>query len=232
MSRGENVKPLAWSPESTDEAGYSSTIAKTPFGFQYDVWRIKEGALWNGVGLPKVDGEAPKFDSRETAISAVNKDYADRVLELVDLSPQWEWLHKHSFTGADMWLDTEMWMGRKSEIRRDKEQERLKVDASNQADDAETVRRERGELATELCRLLDEVSYLTAALSECEAYFDPRADSEYFHGSRIPNEEMKLLTSIRETLKKVSEPRILATKTDAYLIYAAPDLLNTGSERK
>ncbi|MGF6157821.1 hypothetical protein M2267_003080 [Ensifer sp. KUDG1] len=81
------VKPLAWKPESTDEAGYSSTIAKTPFGFMYDVWRIKEGALWNGVGLPKVDGEPPKFDSREAAISAANEDYAARVLDLVDTQP-------------------------------------------------------------------------------------------------------------------------------------------------
>lgn len=124
LSVGETiVKPLEWKPESTDEAGYSSTIAKTPFGFMYDVWRIKEGALWNGVGLPKIDGEPPQFDSREAAMSAANEDYTARVLELVESRPlggpvAWQWLHKHSLTGTDMWLDTESWMGRKTDIKR------------------------------------------------------------------------------------------------------------------
>lgn len=30
----------------------------------------------------------------------------------------WQWLHHHSFTGSPMWLDSQTWMGRKSEIKR------------------------------------------------------------------------------------------------------------------
>ncbi|MDX0009187.1 hypothetical protein GOB40_21145 [Sinorhizobium meliloti] len=42
------------------------------------------------------------------------------------------------------------------------------------------------------------------ALQECEAYFDQRADAEYFTDSAapVPNEEMKLLTLVREALRK------------------------------
>ncbi|QRY69217.1 hypothetical protein JVX98_13430 [Ensifer sp. PDNC004] len=76
------VKPLEWMPEATDDDGYSSTIAKTPFWFQYDVWRLKEGCAWKAAGLPTIDGEAPTFGSRDEAIAAVNGNYADRVLEL------------------------------------------------------------------------------------------------------------------------------------------------------
>ncbi|KSV78969.1 hypothetical protein N182_18400 [Sinorhizobium sp. GL2] len=42
------------------------------------------------------------------------------------------------------------------------------------------------------------------ALVECEEYFDDRADAEYFTDSAAPhpNEEMKLLTLVRDAIKK------------------------------
>lgn len=42
------------------------------------------------------------------------------------------------------------------------------------------------------------------ALEECEAYFDERADAEYFADSPSPvgNEEMRLLVMVREALGK------------------------------
>lgn len=42
------------------------------------------------------------------------------------------------------------------------------------------------------------------ALQECEAYFDNRADAEYFTDSPYPkpNEEMRLLVMVREVLRK------------------------------
>jgi hypothetical protein len=43
---------------------------------------------------------------------------------------------------------------------------------------------------------------LIDALRECEEYFDSRADAEYFTDSAapVPNEEMKLLTIVRDAL--------------------------------
>lgn len=45
---------------------------------------------------------------------------------------------------------------------------------------------------------------LTELLRECEDYFDNRADAEYFTDSAapVPNEEMKLLTAIRDAIGK------------------------------
>lgn len=45
---------------------------------------------------------------------------------------------------------------------------------------------------------------LLEALDACEDYFDSRADAEYFTDSAapVPNEEMKLLTLVREALSK------------------------------
>lgn len=49
-------------------------------------------------------------------------------------------------------------------------------------------------------------SDLIELLHDCEEYFDQRADAEYFADSAIPhaNEEMRLLTRIREELRKVT----------------------------
>lgn len=46
------------------------------------------------------------------------------------------------------------------------------------------------------------IETLTAALTECEDYFDNRADAEYFTDSAapVPNEEMTLLTLVRDAL--------------------------------
>jgi hypothetical protein len=43
---------------------------------------------------------------------------------------------------------------------------------------------------------------LLAALYECEAYFDNRADADCDQDGFIPNEEMKLLSEVREALRK------------------------------
>ena len=47
---------------------------------------------------------------------------------------------------------------------------------------------------------------LIDALRECEEYFDSRADAEYFTDSAapVPNEEMKLLTLVRDALLRRS----------------------------
>lgn len=48
-------------------------------------------------------------------------------------------------------------------------------------------------------------SDLIELLHDCEEYFDQRADAEYFADSAIPhaNEEMRLLTRIREELVRI-----------------------------
>ncbi|MFQ6184410.1 hypothetical protein ACLMJV_20990 [Sinorhizobium meliloti] len=43
---------------------------------------------------------------------------------------------------------------------------------------------------------------LREALQECEAYFDNRADADCDQDGYIPNEEMKLLTIVRDALRK------------------------------
>lgn len=43
---------------------------------------------------------------------------------------------------------------------------------------------------------------LIAALQECEEYFDQRADADCDQDGYIPNEEMKLLTLVRDALGK------------------------------
>ncbi|WP_164822747.1 hypothetical protein [Sinorhizobium meliloti] len=42
------------------------------------------------------------------------------------------------------------------------------------------------------------------ALEACDEYFDQRADAEYFtdRAAPVPNEEMKLLTLVRDALRK------------------------------
>lgn len=47
-------------------------------------------------------------------------------------------------------------------------------------------------------------SSLVEALEACEEHFDQRADAEYFTDSAAPhpNEEMKLLTLVRDALRK------------------------------
>jgi hypothetical protein len=43
---------------------------------------------------------------------------------------------------------------------------------------------------------------LLEALQECEAYFDNRADADCDQDGYIPNQEMKLLTLVRDALRK------------------------------
>lgn len=43
---------------------------------------------------------------------------------------------------------------------------------------------------------------LIAALTECEDYFDQRADADCDQDGFIPNEEMKLLQVVREAIAK------------------------------
>lgn len=52
------------------------------------------------------------------------------------------------------------------------------------------------ERAAKLIRVMIE------ALDACEDYFDNRADADCDQDGYIPNEEMKLLTLVREALKK------------------------------
>lgn len=51
-------------------------------------------------------------------------------------------------------------------------------------------------------RLKSQVATLREALDECEAYFDNRADADCDQDGYIPNEEMKLLTLVRNALRK------------------------------
>jgi len=43
---------------------------------------------------------------------------------------------------------------------------------------------------------------LIGALQECEEYFDKRADADHDQDGFIPNEEMRLLTRVKEALDK------------------------------
>ncbi|MEZ0003816.1 hypothetical protein [Sinorhizobium fredii] len=56
----------------------------------------------------------------------------------------------------------------------------------------------------ELRALRPRLEALTEALRECEEFFDDRADAEYFTDSAAPhpNEEMKLLTLVRDAIRK------------------------------
>lgn len=49
------------------------------------------------------------------------------------------------------------------------------------------------------------IETLTAALAECEDYFDNRADADCDQDGFIPNEEMKLLQGVREALAAAKE---------------------------
>lgn len=53
-------------------------------------------------------------------------------------------------------------------------------------------------------RLIAAAPELIDVLRECEEYFDQRADAEYFPDSAAPhpNEEMKLLTLVRDAIGK------------------------------
>lgn len=43
---------------------------------------------------------------------------------------------------------------------------------------------------------------LIGALQECEEYFDKRADADHDQDGFIPNEEMRLLTMVKEALDR------------------------------
>ncbi|WKL27013.1 hypothetical protein Q1M64_21445 [Sinorhizobium meliloti] len=51
-------------------------------------------------------------------------------------------------------------------------------------------------------RLIAAATDLLDVLSECEAYFDNRADADCDQDGYIPNEEMKLLKLVRDALRK------------------------------
>ncbi|MBN7804862.1 hypothetical protein JZX86_05725 [Agrobacterium rosae] len=57
----------------------------------------------------------------------------------------------------------------------------------------------RAETAKEI-KLQKRVAALIAVLVECENYFDGRADADCDQDGFIPNEEMRLLTEVREAL--------------------------------
>jgi hypothetical protein len=51
-------------------------------------------------------------------------------------------------------------------------------------------------------RLIVAAPELLEALQECEEYFDNRADADHDETGFVPNEEMKLLTTVRAALAK------------------------------
>lgn len=52
----------------------------------------------------------------------------------------------------------------------------------------------------------ERMSEMREALAECEAYFEQRADAEYFADSASPvgNDEMRLLVGIRRVLRRAA----------------------------
>jgi hypothetical protein len=55
-------------------------------------------------------------------------------------------------------------------------------------------------IEAEVCKVLQVMDALVAALQECEEYFDDRADADCDQDGFIPNKEMRLLTEVREAL--------------------------------
>ena len=53
-------------------------------------------------------------------------------------------------------------------------------------------------------KLVVAIPDLLSALLECEAYFDNRADADCDQDGFIPNEEMKLLSEVREAIAKAT----------------------------
>ena len=60
---------------------------------------------------------------------------------------------------------------------------------------------ESGDLKSN-ARLIAAAPDLLDALSECEEYFDNRADADCDQDGFIPNEEMNLLTLVRDAIRK------------------------------
>lgn len=60
----------------------------------------------------------------------------------------------------------------------------------------------------------DPLAGVQTALEECEAFFEERADAEYFtdSASPVPNDEMRLLTEVQVGLKLLKECRAGATQ--------------------
>lgn len=46
----------------------------------------------------------------------------------------------------------------------------------------------------------ERIAVLEAVLRDCRDYFDKRADATWPKGREVPNEEMKILSRIREVL--------------------------------
>lgn len=66
----------------------------------------------------------------------------------------------------------------------------------------EQVKGSGDEIAALVVKAVKSRGDLIAALQECEDYFDQRADADCDQDGYIPNEEMKLLTLVRDALGK------------------------------
>lgn len=62
---------------------------------------------------------------------------------------------------------------------------------------------ELGKLHSLIDRKDAQIAALLSALIECEDYFDGRADADCDQDGFIPNDEMRLLTAVREVIHKV-----------------------------
>ncbi|MDH0869718.1 hypothetical protein [Agrobacterium pusense] len=60
----------------------------------------------------------------------------------------------------------------------------------------------KAETAKEI-KLQKRIAALIAVLVDCEDYFDGRADADCDQDGFIPNEEMRLLSAVREAIDKV-----------------------------